>query len=80
MKPRYIIINEEKRTWFEKEWQLPHGYAHHYITFSLENAIDQLKNYSSYTRDRLSIERVDDFGREIVYKGGLADEWTELPS
>jgi len=75
MKTRYVIINEEKRTWFEKKWHLPYGYSDTFITFDFAEAIDQLNNYDPYTRVNLSIERIDDYGREIVYKGDKGDVW-----
>ena len=74
MRTRYAIINEEKRTWFEKKWHLPHGYSDTFITFDFAEAIDQLNNYNPYTRNYLSIERIDDYGREIVYRGYQEDE------
>jgi len=27
MKPRYAVVNERERDEFEKEWQMPYGYA-----------------------------------------------------
>jgi len=60
MKARYIIIDEEVRNGFEKEWQLPYGYSNCFITFDFEEAIYRLF-------DGESVEKVDEYGREIVY-------------
>lgn len=61
MKTRYVIIERKKRDDFEKEWHLPYGYGECYITFDFDEAINSL-------RVGESIEKIDDFGREIVYE------------
>lgn len=67
MVPRYVIINERERDEFEKEWQLPFGYDGCFITFEFADAIDQIKRFA-YDYSGCSIERIDEHGREIVYK------------
>jgi len=60
MKARYIIIDEDVRNGFEKEWQLPYGYSNCFITFDFEEAI-------YFLSEGQSIEKVDEEGKEIVY-------------
>jgi len=67
MKARYVLINVEERDNFEKEWQLPFGYDGCFITFEFKDAVRQLELYK-YDYYGCSIERIDENGREIVYK------------
>ena len=67
MIPRYVILNVKERDEFEKEFQLPYGYKGCFISYDLNDAIDQLTRYG-YEYSGCSIERIDEYGREIVYK------------
>lgn len=76
MKTRYVIVDEEKRAWFEKEWHLPYGYSNSYITFDIKDAIVRLNGYHPDTRENFSIEMIDEYGnREIIYE---EDKWVSL--
>jgi len=41
MKPRYVVIDKNKRDEFEKDWQLPYGYGGCRIFLNLGDAIDE---------------------------------------
>lgn len=72
MKDVFVIINDKKRTEFEKKWQMPFGYSEseNDIYFSLQDAIKKYNKYITYyyTRDFV-IEKVNNEGRQIVYVG-----------
>jgi len=69
MRPRYVIINEEIRDGFEKEWHIPAGYIHCFVTLDRKKAIEEVSGYNSYIRSSLVVERVDENGREIIFRG-----------
>jgi hypothetical protein len=66
MKDRFCILDVTKRDEFEKEYQLPYGYASSLITFSFDEALDIVKNFDS--NGVLIIEKVNSEGREEVYR------------
>lgn len=68
MVPRYAVINEEHRNWFEKEFQLPYGYSNCFLTFSFEEAMERCQIMPSNGIDEFwSVEKIDEYGKEIVY-------------
>ena len=64
MIPKFAVLNVEKRTWFEKEFQLPYGYGHCFVTFDMDKAIRECKNKPV----NWVVERIDDKGKEIVFR------------
>ena len=67
MIPRYVIIDEEERDGFEKEYQLPYGYNNCFIAYSFEEAVMEM-HFLMDQGQFLSVERIDGDGREIVYR------------
>lgn len=69
MKPRYVIVNEAERNQFEKEWQMPYGYAQCPIFLDPEEAISfYMRNYTDHERLVFIVERIDEEGREFFFK------------
>ena len=71
MKPRYAVINEYERDQFEKEWQLPYGYAKCFVSLNPQEAIDVLEKFLN-SHDINStvwiVEKISDEGREFYYR------------
>jgi len=66
MIPRYVILNVKERDEFEKNFQLPYGYKGCFISYDLNDAIDQIER-DKYMYCGCCIERIDEDGKEIVY-------------
>jgi hypothetical protein len=71
MKPRYVVINERERDAFEKKHQIPYGYSDCDIHTDFEDAMDEFETYGNNLLKEYIIERIDQNGREVVYRGGL---------
>ncbi len=72
MKPRYAIINQYDRDKFEKEWQLPYGYASVPIFMKSQRAKDALDGIAKIrgngNMSELIVEKISDEGRELYYR------------
>lgn len=69
MKARYAVIDEEERNWFEKEFQLPFGYSNCFVSLDLEEAIERMRIYKKNSSNvRWVVEKIDEDGKEIVYR------------
>ena len=73
MRPRYAIIDEYERAKFEKEWQMPYGYSHCFITTEPQEAIQWLENhYRPFKRqdcETVIIEKISEGGYiEFFYR------------
>lgn len=76
MKPRYVIVNETEKQYFEKYFELPYGYNSCPIFFSFEEAKNYFDNVLSL-EDQLNciIERWNKIGEvELVYYKHLPSE------
>ena len=69
MKPRYVIIDEYERAKFEKEWQMPYGYSHCFITDDSREAIQYLENHYEESETTVIIEKISEGGYiELFYR------------
>ena len=68
MKPRFAVIDIEERDSFEKEYQIPYGYAASFVSFDMEEAINYLEDKYDESEVTMVVEKVDEDGREVVYK------------
>ena len=69
MEPRYVIIDEYERQKFEKEWQMPYGYSHCFITTEPQEAIHRLEKDSDYDSETVIIEKISEGGYiEFFYR------------
>jgi len=69
MKPRYVIIDEYERAKFEKEWQMPYGYSHCFITTEPQDAIRRLENHYEENETTVIIEKISEGGYiELFYR------------
>ena len=67
MEPRYAIIDEYERAKFEKEWQMPYGYSHCFITTEPQEAIQWLENHLG--GETIIIEKISEGGYiEFFYR------------
>ncbi len=69
MKPRYAIIDEYERAKFEKEWQMPYGYSHCFISSNPQEAIQWLENHYEDSETTVIIEKISEGGYiELFYR------------
>lgn len=69
MKPRYVIVDEYERAKFEKEWQMPYGYSHCFISTDPREAIQYLENHYSEDETSVIIEKISEGGYiELFYR------------
>ena len=69
MEPRYAIIDEYERAKFEKEWQMPYGYSHCFITTDPKEAIQRIERDSDYDGETVIIEKISEGGYiEFFYR------------
>ena len=69
MKPRYAIIDEYEREKFEKEWQMPYGYSHCFISNEAKTAIQWLENHYEESETTVIIEKISEGGYiELFYR------------
>jgi len=71
MKPKYVVINEKDRNYFEKKYEIPYGYGECDVHVALEFAIDELVLF--YNKSEWIVEEITDAGRETVYRGGVQE-------
>lgn len=69
MKARYVVINDDHRNWFEKEFQLPYGYSNCFISFDFNEVMERcrMKPTNGFNSSWV-VEKIDEFGKEIVYR------------
>lgn len=68
MKPRFAVLNEIERDDFEKEWQMPYGYAATFVTMDMEDAMNYLETEIPSTEIGWVIEEVNNGERSVVYR------------
>jgi hypothetical protein len=71
MKPRYVVINQNERDSFEKEWQLPYGYGFCPIYYDPQEAIEMLEVFvQSNLADENDwiVEEITEEGRVLYYR------------
>lgn len=68
MKERFAVVNEMRRDDFEKEWQMPYGYASCYVTMDLEDAMDWLETEIPQDEIGWVVEEISREGRSVVYR------------
>jgi len=69
MQPRYAIIDEYERQKFEKEWQMPYGYSHCFISLEPQEAIKWLENHYEESETTVIIEKISEGGYiELFYR------------
>ena len=69
MKPRYVIIDEYERAKFEKEWQMPYGYSHCFISSDPKLAIQWLETHYEDNETTIIIEKISEGGYiELFYR------------
>lgn len=67
MRPRYAVVDKEKRDSFEKEWQLPYGYGNCYVFLDPLDAIECRKNYLSDAYKYIIEKHYDGIKEEMVF-------------
>ena len=68
MKERFAVVNEMERDEFEKEWQMPYGYAATYVTMDMEDAMNWLETEIPQDEIGWVVEEVSREGRSVVYR------------
>lgn len=69
MQPRYAIIDEYERQKFEKEWQMPYGYSHCFITTEPQEAIQWFEENYDSSEETIIIEKISEGGYiEFFYR------------
>lgn len=74
MVPRYAIVDVKEREEFEKRWHLPYGYFNCFVTTNFDEALERFRNrdfqrcYLNIGDENFVIEKVDENGREVVYR------------
>jgi len=69
MKPRYIIVDKEKRDDFEMKWQIPYGYSTCRIFEDEDEALNQYKKSTVLEPNRFILEKYDmGYKEEIIYE------------
>lgn len=67
IKERYGVVNEEARTQYEKEWQIPMGYK--FVTFDQKMAETVCRDLGKgYIVERITSSAYSQNDREIVYR------------
>lgn len=69
MKPRYVIVNEVEKAKFEKEYELPYGYADSIVYLDFDEALKSFKQLSRYHKN-LVIEKHDSGSVCVIYRQG----------
>jgi hypothetical protein len=65
---RYAVVNQIERDDFEKEWQMPYGYASCYITLDMEDAMNYMEQECPVNEIGWVVEEVSSEGRSVVYR------------
>jgi hypothetical protein len=68
MKPVFAIIDEKERNDFEKEWGIAYGYVECDLFHDFDDAVIDFEESIDESENSWVIERVDEEGREIVYR------------
>ena len=74
MKPIFAVVDDEARTKFEKEWQVPYGYS---MCRIFQNQKEAMINCSKFNKTRrkkelpqsFCVEKLSDGFSEIIFKG-----------
>lgn len=68
MKHRFVVIDQLARDQFEKEWQMPYGYGNCFVSIDVEEAIQYFEENIPEYETTFVVEKIDDEGREVIYK------------
>jgi hypothetical protein len=75
---QYVVINDKARIIFEKEHQMPYGYAQGWFFNSLMEAMSEYADIPREEREEYVIEMVEGGNSKVIYPENMKDGFAEV--